>query len=469
MNLSFILSRVRGLTPNSKEVKKGYLFFAIKGTKFDGHDFVKEAQDRGAYAVVTQKPVHLDIPVIVVENTRKALGESAHIFFGEPSKKLNIIGVTGTNGKTTTTYVIEKILELSGEKVGVLGTVNYRMGNEILGEGRTTPDPITWHRILKELLEKGASHVVAEISSHALDQYRVYPTEFEAVIFTNLTRDHLDYHRTMEEYFLSKKRLFTEYSSKVKIINTDDPYGKRLAKEVDGEVITYGRNGELKIEDFSTNLDGSKIEVSFRGKRYTFFSNLAGEFQAYNLGAGIAYALWKGIEEEVISKALKCINVPGRFEVVYRGAFTVIVDYAHTPDAIENVLKTARTITRKRLISLFGAGGNRDREKRPMMGRASERFSDIIILTSDNPRDEEPEAIIEDILKGIRNKKKVIVEPNRRKAIEIALRIAEEGDTVAILGKGHENYQEIKGVKYPFSDAEVVKEILGGDDCIGKG
>ncbi|GAB6065915.1 UDP-N-acetylmuramoyl-L-alanyl-D-glutamate--2,6-diaminopimelate ligase [Aquifex pyrophilus] len=459
---------MKGITSNSKEVKKDYLFFAVKGSRFDGHDFAKEAQKRGAYAVVAQKPLHLNIPVIIVENTRKALGESAHIFFGKPSEKLNVIGVTGTNGKTTTTYVIEKILETAGEKVGVLGTINYRIGNEILGEGRTTPDPITWHKTLKEFLEKGTSHVVAEISSHALDQFRVYPTEFEAVIFTNLTRDHLDYHKTMENYFLSKKRLFTEYTSKVKIINADDPYGKRLINEVQGEVITYGRDGDLRIEEFSTSLEGSHIKVSFRGKEYTFYSNLIGEFQAYNLGAGIAYALWKGIDEEIIKEALRCIRVPGRFEVVYKGAFTVIVDYAHTPDAVENVLRTTRKITKKRLISLFGAGGNRDREKRPLMGEASEKYSDIIILTSDNPRDEEPEKIIEDILRGIKERERVIVEPDRRKAIELALKTAEVGDTIAILGKGHENYQEIKGVKYPFSDAEVVKEILGGDGCIGK-
>jgi len=468
MDLSLILKYVKGITFNSKEVKKGYLFFALKGTKFDGHDFVKEAQERGAYAVVVQKPVSLDIPVIIVEDTRKALGKCAHKFFGKASEKLNVIGVTGTNGKTTTTHLIEKILNEAGEKTGLVGTIYYRFGEKILGSGRTTPDQITWHKTLKEFYELGAKNVVAEVSSHALDQYRIYPTKFGAVIFTNLTQDHLDYHGSMEEYFESKRKLFTEYDSEVKIINADDPYGEELVKSIEGEVITYGREGDLKILDFKTGFKGSILKVSYRGKEYEFKTNLIGNFQAYNLSAAIAYALWKGIEPEVIQKALKCINVPGRFEVVYSDKFTVIVDYAHTPDAVENVLKTARKLTKGRLISVFGAGGNRDREKRPLMGNSAEKYSDLIILTSDNPRYEEPEEIIKDILKGIEEKQKVIVEPERKKAIEKALKIAKEGDLVAILGKGHEDYQEIKGVKYPFNDAQVVKEILGGDSCIGK-
>ena len=466
MDLRLVLDRVGGITSNSKEVKKNYLFFAIKGTRYDGHNFVEEAVKRGAYAVVVEKPVRASIPVIIVEDTRKALGESAHYFYGEPSRKLRVVGVTGTNGKTTTTHIIEAILNEAGKDTGLIGTIYYRFKDKILGEGRTTPEPVLWHKTLKEFLNLGAKYVVAEVSSHALDQHRVYPTKFRAVIFTNLTQDHLDYHGDMESYYESKKRLFTEYESDYKIINADDPYGRRLAREVGGEVITYGKEGDLKILNFDTAFGGSKIEVEYRGKKYSFETNLIGDFQAYNLAAAIAFALEEVIEPEVIEKALKNVKVPGRFEVVYSNRFAVVVDYAHTPDAIDNVLKTARKLTKGKLISVYGAGGNRDREKRPLMGEAGERWSDVLVITSDNPRDEEPEEIIKDILKGIKDKSKVIVEPDRKKAIERALKMAKEGDLVAVLGKGHETYQEIKGVKYPFNDAEVIKNLLGGDGCI---
>lgn len=466
MDLKGILERVSGITSNSKEVKKNYLFFAIKGTTYDGHDFVEEAVQRGAYGVVVERPVRASVPVIVVEDARKALGLSAHHFFGKPSEKLKVVGVTGTNGKTTTTHLIETILNTAGRDAGLVGTIYYRFKDKVLGEGRTTPDPILWHKTLKEFLNLGAKYAVAEVSSHALDQYRVYPTKFRAVVFTNLSQDHLDYHGTMENYYESKKRLFTEYESDLKIINADDSYGRRLASEVKGKVITYGREGDLKILSFETTFGGSKIEVEYKGKRYAFETNLIGEFQAYNLAAAIAFALEEELEQEAIKEALRKVRVPGRFEVVWSKEFLVVVDYAHTPDAIDNVLKTARRLTKGRLISVFGAGGNRDREKRPLMGRAGERWSDVLVITSDNPRYEEPEEIIKDILRGIEDKSKVIVEPDRRKAIEIALRMAKEGDLVAILGKGHETYQEVKGVKYPFNDAEVVKEILGGDGCI---
>ena len=466
MDLRLILDRVSGITSNSKEVKKNYLFFAIKGTRHDGHDFVEEAVKRGAYAVVVERPVRAPVPVIIVEDTRKALGSSAHYFFGEPSRKLRVVGVTGTNGKTTTTHIIEAILNEAGRDAGLIGTIYYRFKDKILGEGRTTPEPVLWHKTLRDFLKLGAKYVVAEVSSHALDQHRVYPTKFRAVIFTNLTRDHLDYHGDMESYYESKKKLFTEYESDYKIINADDPYGRRLASEIKGEVITYGKEGDLKILNFDTAFGGSKIEVEYKGKKYTFETNLIGDFQAYNLGAALAFSLEEGIEPEVIETALKKVKVPGRFEVVYSNKFAVVVDYAHTPDAIDNVLKTARKLTKGKLIAVYGAGGNRDREKRPLMGEAGERWSDLLIITSDNPRDEEPEEIIKDILRGIKDRSKVIVEPDRKKAIEKALKIAKEGDLVAVLGKGHETYQEIKGVKYPFSDAEVIKNLLGGDGCI---
>lgn len=454
------LREVKGITSDSREIKEGYLFFAIKGANHDGHDFVKDAFRKGAVAAVVEK----DLPfenLIRVEDTKKALGESASIFFGEPSKKLRIVGVTGTNGKTTTTYLIEKILNTAGYKAGLLGTIHYRLGNRILGSGRTTPDQITWHRTLRKMLDLGATHVISEVSSHALDQERVWGTEFEAVIFTNLTQDHLDYHGSMESYFKAKERLFLDYNYRFAVVNADDPYGRRLSKEIGNRAITYGREGDLRIREFETGFNGSKLVLEYKGKNYKFFSNLIGDFQAYNLSAAVGYALEAGIDREVLQEALKDIYVPGRFEV-YRSekGFLVVVDYAHTPDAMDNVLRTVRKLAKGKVITVFGAGGDRDRSKRPSMAAAAEKWSDLVVVTSDNPRSEDPLRIIEDILEGIKDGSRVIVEPDRREAIYKAIHSAEEGDIVAILGKGHEDYQEIKGVKYPFSDSEVVKEFI---------
>ena len=460
--LKDLLRKAKGITDDSRKVEEGFIFFAIKGTKFDGHDFVGEVLKKNPLAVVVEREIPAkDRRIVKVESTKKALGESASFFFGEPSKELKVIGVTGTNGKTSTTYILEAILTEAGKKTGLLGTINYRLGEEVLGCGRTTPDPITWHRTLKEMKERGAEFIVAEVSSHALDQHRVWGTDFEAVVFTNLTQDHLDYHGDMENYYLSKKRLFDSYRYRFAVINTDDEYGRRIVQEIEGEVLTYGREGELRIESFETGFEGSRIELSFRGRKYTFRTNLVGEFQAYNLAGAIATVFGMGIGPQVVERALLTLYIPGRFEVLRsRKGFIAVVDYAHTPDAVYNVLRSLRKLARGRLITVFGAGGNRDRSKRPLMGRSAWRWSDLIILTSDNPRYEDPVSIIEDILKGIEDRSRVIVEPDRRRAIERAVNLAKEGDIVAVLGKGHEDYQEVKGVKYPFSDSEVLKEFL---------
>ena len=460
--LEALLKEAKGITADSREVREGHIFFAIRGTRFDGHEFIQESLDKGALAVVVERDVKAIQRVIKVENTRKTLAESAHTFYGKPSESLKVVGVTGTNGKTTTTYILESVLKKSGCKVGLMGTIQYRLGDKVFGSGRTTPDPITWHRALREMLDSGATHVVAEVSSHALDQHRVWGTEFEAVVFTNLTQDHLDYHKNMEDYFRAKARLFFDYRYRFAVVNTDDQYGKRLARDLGERALTYGREGKtLRIEDFKTGFEGSELRVSFKGRSFYFHSNLIGDFQAYNLSAAVCYALEVGIDPETVQEALKDVHVPGRFEV-HRSdrGFIAVVDYAHTPDAMENVLRTMRELTDKRLICVFGAGGNRDSGKRPLMGKSAERWSDVVIITSDNPRDEEPEVIIKDILEGIEDKGKVKVISDRREAIAEALKLAKEGDIVAILGKGHEDYQEIKGVKYPFSDSKVVDELL---------
>lgn len=460
-DLKELVRGVKGITANSKEVQEGYVFVAIKGTSLDGHDFVKEALERGAGYVLVERPVGIeDRRVIKVDNTRKVLGELASLFYGEPSKRLRVIGITGTNGKTTSTHLIEAILNKAGIRTGLMGTIYYRLGEKVFEyEGRTTPDPVKWHQTLFQMLEEGAKAVVAEVSSHALDQLRVWGTSFYAVGFTNLSQDHLDYHGTMEDYFMAKARLFTEYEYRHALINVDDPWGKRLTAMAK-KVKTYGKEGDLKILDFSTGFEGSRLVVEWEGKAYKFFSNLRGSFQAYNLSLAILFAFLEGIPAEDIQEGIKEVHVPGRFEAYQGNGFVVVIDYAHTPDALEKLLKTARDLAKNRLISVFGAGGNRDRTKRPLMGRVAESLSDLVVLTSDNPRDEEPLAIIEDILAGIEDRSKVYVEPDRRKAIELAISIAQEGDVVVVAGKGHEDYQEIKGVKYPFKDSEVVKEVL---------
>ncbi len=461
MNLAELLQRATGITANSKEVKEGYIFVAIKGTQTDGHDFVEEALQRGALYVLVEREVGIKDPrIIKVEDTRKALGELASLFYGEVSKRLKIVGITGTNGKTTTTHIIESILNKAGIKTGLMGTIYYRLGEKIYEyEGRTTPDPIKWHSTLKAMWEEGASAVVCEVSSHALDQKRIWGTDFYMVGFTNLSQDHLDYHGTMEDYFLAKARLFEEYAYTYAVINEDDPYGKRL-KAIAKNPRTYGREGDLKILDFQTDFEGSRLRVAYEGKVYDFFSNLRGNFQAYNLSLGILVGFLWGLESQAIQEGIRQVQVPGRFETYKGKGFVVIIDYAHTPDALEKVLRTARALCKNRLIVVFGAGGNRDRTKRPLMGKTAEAIADLIVLTSDNPRFEEPMAIIEDILSGIENKGKVLVEQDRRKAIELAISMAQEGDVILIAGKGHEDYQEIKGVKYPFKDSEVVKEVL---------
>ncbi len=462
MNLKEILSYAKGISSNSKEVREGYVFVAIKGTQVDGHDFVEEALQRGALYVLVEREVGIKDPrIIKVEDTRKALGELASLFYGEVSKRLKIVGITGTNGKTTTTHIVESILNKAGIKTGLMGTIYYRLGEKIYEyEGRTTPDPIKWHSTLKAMWEEGASAVVCEVSSHALDQKRIWGTDFYMVGFTNLSQDHLDYHGTMENYFLAKARLFEEYAYTYAVINEDDPYGKRL-KAIAKNPRTYGREGDLKILDFQTDFEGSRLRVAYEGKVYDFFSNLRGNFQAYNLSLGILVGFLWGLESQAIQEGIRQVQVPGRFETYKGKGFVVVIDYAHTPDALEKVLRTARALCKNRLMVVFGAGGNRDRTKRPLMGKTAEAIADLIVLTSDNPRFEEPMAIIEDILSGIENKGKVLVEQDRRKAIELAISMAQEGDVILIAGKGHEDYQEIKGVKYPFKDSEVVKEVLG--------
>jgi len=444
------------ITDNSKEVDNNTIFFAIRGVSKDGHNFIEEAIGKGAPYVVAEKPFKDFKNIILVEDSKKAFGECVKAHFDSPDEHLKVIGVTGTNGKTSTTHIIHAILSQK-YKGGIIGTMYYKLDNEVIEASNTTPGVKTWFSLLSKAKEKGLDFVAAEVSSHALDQLRVYPTKFFATVFTNLTQDHLDYHKTMENYFNAKRRLFKDYEYEVCVLNIDDDYGRILYEEFKDKAITYGysENAHLKIDYFDQ--ENKVFGFYYKNKHYEIKTNLMGGFQAYNMGASILLGFYMGFDIEEIQRGILSLSsIPGRFEAIELNGVKVIIDYAHTPDALEKLLKTARAITKNRLICVFGAGGNRDKTKRPKMGKIASELSDISIVTSDNPRFEEPMDIIKDILEGIDPSKGPMVEEDRKKAIALALDIALEGDVVVIAGKGHEDYQEIKGVKYHFSDKEEV-------------
>lgn len=458
MELREVISRVRGVACDSRKVKPGYVFFAIEGNKVDGNLFIEEAFNRGAIFAVSERE-HPDSRVLKVSDIKSALASFCSEFYKSPCKELKLIGITGTNGKTTTTHIVEKILLNAGFQTGLIGTIGYKTSKRTyISSKLTTPDVLTLNRVLNLMRKDGARWVVMEVSSHALDQRRIEGCEFFAVGFTNLSRDHLDYHRDMESYFLAKARLFRDYKYEFALINSDDDYGKRLINLCKNP-ISFGKDGDLKILDFKTDFEGSKIKLGFRGQIFEFYSSLIGDFQAYNIAMGVGFGLLLGIEKDLIEIALREIKVPGRFET-YRGdGFVVVVDYAHTPDALKKLLLSARKLAKNRLICVFGAGGDRDRGKRPLMGDVASRYCDFCVITSDNPRSEEPKSIANDIIEGFRGKH-YTMELDRKIAINVAIELAKEGDVVVVAGKGHEPYQEINGVRYRFKDSEVVLEAL---------
>ncbi|HIP98525.1 MAG TPA: UDP-N-acetylmuramoyl-L-alanyl-D-glutamate--2,6-diaminopimelate ligase [Aquifex aeolicus] len=464
-----LVKLARDITDNSSEVCQGSIFFAIRGTKFDGHSFVGEVLKKKPLAVVVEKGYtpppevnKLGVKLLKVKDTRRAFAQACREFFNKPDEKLKIFGITGTNGKTSSAFLLAGLLNGLNIPTGVIGTVAYRFGQKFYGKGQTTPHPKVWYKTLSKMVEEGAKAVACEISSHALWQRRIYGTCFEGVIFTNISQDHLDYHLTMENYFLAKRLLFSEYMYKAGVVNGDDLYGRRLIEEFSLQSFGTKPENDYRILRRRVTLKGLGFELSTpKGKVYSFSSNLRGEFQVFNLAGVVSLLLALGFPSKDIQRVCKNLpQIPGRFEIVAEKPFTVIVDYAHTPDAMEKLLKAVVNLKPRRVITVFGAGGNRDKVKRPLMGAIAERFSDLVILTSDNPRYEEPLEIIGDILRGIRDRFKVEVKPDRREAIEQALKMAKEGDVVVIAGKGHEDYQEIKGVKYPFDDRKVVLEIL---------
>lgn len=462
-------TEISGIAYDSRRVKPGFLFVAMTGAQVDGHAFVESAIDRGAVAVIGQEDARghrKNVTFVRARDSRAALSRVSEVFYGHPSSHLKIAGVTGTNGKTTTAFLLKQIFEKSQWRCGLIGTVRYEIGERILPATRTTPEALDVQELLYAMRSAGCKAAVMEVSSHALAQNRVSGVEFDAAIFTNLSQDHLDYHGTMENYFAAKMALFDKLSTQTKnakaVINIDDHYGTILADKFANQIplVTYGMSmrADFRGSNLKTDFRGTSYQLDAKHKSYLVRLPLIGRFNVYNSLAAIAAASALGIDVRAAVLSLAAVSpVPGRLEAVPAGRqFRIFVDYAHTDDALINVMKTVRELSPARLIVVFGCGGNRDRSKRSLMGAAVERYADRAIITSDNPRKEDPEAIIEDIKKGfVRDSYETVVD--RKEAIFRAISIAQPRDIVLIAGKGHETYQEFADRTVPFNDVEVAK------------
>ena len=449
------------VTHDSRLAGPDILFVAVRGASHDGHDFVEPAVAAGSPAVAVESAQEVSVSQVVVGDTRAAMGPMAAQVHGDPSTHLAVVGVTGTNGKTTVTHYVESLLASAGRVAGLIGTVETRVGTTVIPTLRTTPEAPDFQRLLAGMRELGAEAVAAEVSSHALEMSRVAATRFAVAAFTNLSQDHLDFHGTMESYRRAKERLFREYEVGTAVINVGDSMGADIARWVETPVIRVGAGGDVRAESVETSRRGSSFNLVTDRGTFPVKSGPVGVFNVENalVAVGCCLALGLGLDE--IGRGLgKLRTVPGRFEQVSGdGPVRVIVDYAHTPGGIEQAISVARSIGAGRVIAVVGAGGDRDREKRPMMGRAASE-ADVTILTSDNPRSEDPDQILGDVARGASGPG-VVIEGDRHRAIERAIDVAKEGDVVLILGKGHETGQEIGGRVLPFDDREVTREILG--------
>jgi UDP-N-acetylmuramoyl-L-alanyl-D-glutamate--2,6-diaminopimelate ligase len=450
-----------GITYDSRKVKPGNIFVAIAGGRVDGVDFVPQAIENGAKLIVAEKDIKVPSGVEFqkVSSARKALAELACKFYDNPSKKIKVIGITGTNGKTTTAYFIHSILEKAGYKVGIIGTVNSSL---------TTPESSDLQKEFADMVEKGCTHCVMEVSSHGLAQDRVYGTHFSVAIFTNLTHDHLDFHKDMDSYRAAKLKLFSSLSNDaMAIINVDDPNSKYFIEAVPGEVITYGVSQakhelrDTKHNEFDTKVADVRIrenEMTLKINSFEIRTPLIGMPNVYNIVAAYQAALALKVPQNIIKKGIAALkSIPGRVEPVDCGQpFKVVVDFAHSPDALQKLIETFRPITEGKIILVFGCPGDRDIEKRPVMGKIASDLADTVIVTTDDPHSEDPKKIMKEVLKGAKGKGIV----DRKEAIEKALKLAKKGDTVLIAGRGHEKFQDFKGKKVPFDDVEVIREIL---------
>ena len=468
------------LTDDSRQIKPGTLFVAVKGERLDGHAYVRQAVATGAAALIVQDPSVVPdetVPTVGVRDSRRALGLLAARLLDDPSTHLRMIGVTGTNGKTTTTYLCKAVLESAKRRVGLIGTVAYEIGSERIDASHTTPGAVELQQLLARMVRGGLDAVAMEVSSHALAMDRTSGCEYDTAVFTNLTQDHLDYHQTMEHYFQAKLRLFTGLATpgskpgpKRAIVNVDDPWALRIKQACHVPVWTYSLReaSDIQAHDVRLSVDGTSFRVVTPSGNGQIQSRLVGEHNVYNVLAAIGVGLSEGLSLDAIREGIHTVqNVPGRFERVEAGqSFTIVVDYAHTEDALVRLLAAAQALKTGRIITVFGCGGDRDRGKRPKMGRAATERSDVVILTSDNPRTEDPLSILKEVEAGVRDalqasRARYEMIPDRRTAIEAAIREAKRGDMVLIAGKGHEDYQIIGKQKFHFDDREVAREAVG--------
>jgi UDP-N-acetylmuramoyl-L-alanyl-D-glutamate--2,6-diaminopimelate ligase len=463
-------AEITSLAYDSRRVERGTLFFAIQGEKADGHNFVASALERGAVAIVSERPAPAELASrwVQVPRIRRALSDVGREFFGKPDFRLLLVGITGTNGKTTTAFLLESILRAAGMPAGLFGTIEYRLGERTVSAVNTTPESLDLLSYFAELVNTGARVAVLEASSHALAQERLWGFRFSAAVFTNLTRDHLDFHKDFDHYFEAKRRLFEGLGTpppELAVINVDDPWGVRLLQVPNPRRITYGMNSgaDVKPKQFTQKLTGLHATLLTPAGKLEIDSRLVGKANLANILAATATAIGLGVPVEKIQEGIALLAaVPGRFERIDEGQpFLLVVDYAHTDDALRNVLKTARELTRDRLIVVFGCGGDRDRTKRPLMGEAAGSLADVVVLTSDNPRSEDPILIINDALVGLQKTGiPYTAEVDREVAIRKALETAREGDVVVLAGKGHETYQVLKDRTIPFDDREVARRLL---------
>lgn len=471
---------VNSIQYDSRKVKLNDCFVAIRGTGMDGHAFVNTAVERGAKVVVVENDavlpdsyfMHAGVVKVVVPDSRKALALLSANYFGHPSKSLKLVGVTGTNGKTTTTNLIQSVCQTAGMKTGLIGTIEYRIGDEVVPATHTTPESLELNELFARMVREGCAAATMEVSSHALHQARVYGLDFDTAVFTNLTQDHLDYHGTMDAYFEAKKILFDGLKDNAyAITNLDDASGRAIVASTPAVKMTYSAQQPAAIEarNIDLSIDGTAVEIVHHQETTSIASSLVGRFNVYNILAAFSAGVSLGIPAQTVREGIQRVRrVRGRFEKIRSArGWTAIVDYAHTPDALDKCLRTIHDVLPKgqrgKIITVFGAGGDRDKTKRPLMGAVAGGLSDFVVVTSDNPRTEDPVTIIEEIVRGLPQGTRFLRELDRRKAIHTALGMAAPGDVVLIAGKGHEEYQVIGTQKIHFSDREVVEEVTGVD------
>jgi UDP-N-acetylmuramoyl-L-alanyl-D-glutamate--2,6-diaminopimelate ligase len=469
---SLAQTEIQGLDYDSRRVGPGYLFFAFPGARVDGREFAAQAAAKGALAIVSElpAPAGTTVPWIRVQHGRQALALASKTYYGKLDGKIPVIGITGTNGKTTTSYLVDSILRAAGRTTMLAGTIEYHLGPKILPAANTTPESLDLHRMLAELdaMNGNMKAATMEVSSHALALGRVYGLHFHTAVFTNLTQDHLDFHPTMQDYFAAKQLLFTGSGAappRFCVINRDDEWGRKLKHANTSEVLWYGLGSEamVRARHIHSGLNGLRFDVGFDKIRFEIRSQLIGKVNVYNILAACCVGMTFQLQPEVIARGIAdCTGVPGRFERVDEGQpFAVVVDYSHTPDALRNAIAVARTLDARRVITLFGCGGDRDRGKRPLMGQVAGELSDLVIVTSDNPRSEDPLQIMNDALVGVRRTDtRTIVEPDRAAAIRKAIEEANAGDVVILAGKGHETYQIFHDRTIHFDDREIAREAL---------